>query len=117
MKKLINYLVVCVSLMMPLIVFATNANSGVCKYNSGSDCSNYQDKSINAKGTVYFSHQMITYCKDNRYQNPTYMNPDYKVTCANGNTNPQTSLVSSGCPKVGNMCNSYKYCSGPRSCI
>lgn len=113
MNRFIKYLLISVFFIMPSNVNATNLNSNVCSYKSGTTCSNYQDNSIKATGLVYFSHRMVSECINGKVVVPKYISPEKKVTCSNGNTSPQTKLIKSGCPTIGNVCNTGNdlYCS------
>ena len=109
--KYIKILIIAIFMFIPLIVNATDVNSDVCNYINNSSCNSYQDNSIKANGTVYFSHRIYSECDGVYYKSPVYTNPEKKVICSNGNTSPYTKIVKSGCPSKGGLCSSSKFCS------
>lgn len=99
--------------IIPTIVNATSLSSEVCNWKNNSTCNGYQDNSVSTDGLVYFSHRMVSNCNNQHYSSPTYTDISNRVTCSNGNTQPQAILVKSGCPSIGTVCNSgeSRYCS------
>lgn len=112
MKKIFLFLL-SICFIIPNIVHATSSSSGVCYWKNNSSCSGYQDSSVSTDDVVYFSHRMVSNCNNQRYSSPAYTDTSNRVTCSNGNTQPQAVLVKSGCPSIGTVCNNgeVSYCS------
>ena len=102
-------------LLMPTIVYATDANSSVYSGNNVATCmGSYQDRSISTDGDIYFSHCMEAKCSNHTY-NIYYYDNNSRVQCSNGNRSPYFNVHNySACSRVKSMvCNNGEitYCS------
>lgn len=109
--KRVKVLIVLLSVILSLNVYAVSSNESVGSDLNQYSCSAFQDENTHISGDTYFGRCMQAECNGSRWTLKYYSTNS--VSCSNGNLNPYTKITKTGCSNYqGNSCSgsAVKYC-------